>query len=1225
MLTHSIPRPSWSFRTLGVVLAVGAVAVLGAAGPPYQAAPPSTSPQSPRTLTLNGFEFDPLVAPPDLPTALRSAKVPPEIATYYVIQLDGPVSIDIKAALVGTGVEVLHYVAHNGFIVRANARMIERARALRFVRWSGPFEPAYKLSPRLSKDFDAVVNRSLEEAWRAHPKSSAVAPTVDSTAFLPVQLLPMEVSRVAAVERRVRALGGSGVQSSSEGAGIVRAEFPREALERLAGEPDVLWIDRELPAFAYNDVARWVIQSNDAVGFATPIHARGIKGTNQRITVADTGIDYEHDAFEQVDKKDATVPPGTLHRKVFNYYVPVGASGDARDNLDNHGTHVAGTVAGDAGVWHAYDGDPTGASGAAGPHDGQAFDAKIEVQDITNQDNGYVYPPIDLNNLYNPSYSHAVKIHTNSWGSSATASYTTQDQQTDAFMWTKGDFLVLFAAGNTPLFGPNSWSVNLYGVAKNVLTVGASGNGVNANDLAQSGGVYFSNRGPAGDGRIKPDLMAPGEAIWSAHGTDPNPPLDDYVQYSGTSMATPAVAGAAALVRQYYADGWYPTGAPVYAHRMSTPSAALLKATLINGAVEMTGAHAYDFFEARYPNNNQGWGRILLDNSLYFPGDARRVLVHDNVAGVATREQTTYRVIVQDPSVPLKVTLVWTDYPGSPLTTPNLVNDLDLVVTSPDGTLYVGNDLVGHNPAQSRPSGVIKDSLNNVESVIIPSGAQQGIWQVGVQGWNVPMGKTNGRQPFAIVISGGLAGTPDGVCDGAADEGFPDTDFDGTADCMDLDDDGDGDPDTTDCRPLIPTAFHGAVESPTGLYRSCTDGIDNDCDGLVDLDCAIDMRTSGGQAIAPGQVVSGSVTDLRAASSQSPTTYEVLRETTSGGQQRLTGVWTFDTSAGMTDYSVVVEGFHDQTGDNLAFSYTTRASTAACTANELSWTPLGLVVTDFLDTDTLIRARVGPLAQGVLCVRADDSLTTGDSTANQFTLDRLYLFPTPDCPDVDGDAYPSTCTNCRPAWPCPLIDCDDHDAAANPGLPEGPPGDPTCYDHRDNNCTYWKDAYDDFEACYQGFPDVNASSDHETKSGAIVTPGFNPFLKTQVSDDVREVLSAGPTGSPTSLDHTWRFDNVRPGSVQRLVVDGRRPQNSESENFQFWYAIGGPDGLPGAWQLIPNALIRSALEPSEPAIYPFGPGNLTGRVYIRIKDTRPSVSTIEDTVEVDYLAIRTTP
>jgi len=262
----------------------------------------------------------------------------------------------------------------------------------------------------------------------------------------------------------------------------------------------------------------------------------------------------------------------------------------------------------------------------------------------------------------------------------------------------------------------------------------------------------FSSRGPTQDGRIKPDITAPGVSVWSAEGLDPSGDGTQYFQLSGTSMATPTIAGSMALVRQYYMDGWYPTGAPVPRNGF-TPTAALIKATAINSAREMTGAGAYKFGESYYPNDNQGFGRLTLDDALAFQGDARGLLLHDNRAGLNTGDVTNYTLAIGDASQSVEITLVWSDYPGTAGCNPCLVNDLDLTVHAPDGTLYAGNQYVGMNPGESRPNPRGADHRNNVESVLVITGVQEGVWTVTVTANDVP----NGPQPYAIVMTGGIA------------------------------------------------------------------------------------------------------------------------------------------------------------------------------------------------------------------------------------------------------------------------------------------------------------------------------------------------------------------------------------------------------------------------------------------------------------------------------------
>ena len=242
------------------------------------------------------------------------------------------------------------------------------------------------------------------------------------------------------------------------------------------------------------------------------------------------------------------------------------------------------------------------------------------------------------------------------------------------------------------------------------------------------GMAAFSSRGPTDDGRIKPDVVAPGTNILSTRSSLPSNYWGGYNSYyaynGGTSMSTPLTAGAAALVRQYYVS------------KGISPSSALIKATLINTAKNMAGQYATPKKDVTgQPDNNQGWGRVDLGRL-----KEEKVFV-DNNTGLSTGIFNMTNVEV-DGSHTFAATLVWTDYPGLPFSAKELVNDLDLTVTDPAGQQLYGNDF-------TVPYNSSFDSTNNVEGVII-NNPVPGIYKVNVSARNVPMGP----QPFAIVISG---------------------------------------------------------------------------------------------------------------------------------------------------------------------------------------------------------------------------------------------------------------------------------------------------------------------------------------------------------------------------------------------------------------------------------------------------------------------------------------
>jgi hypothetical protein len=209
-------------------------------------------------------------------------------------------------------------------------------------------------------------------------------------------------------------------------------------------------------------------------------------------------------------------------------------------------------------------------------------------------------------------------------------------------------------------------------------------------------------------------------------------------------MATPGAAGLTALIRQYYTDGWYPSGAEIAADGF-TPSAALLRATLVSSAQNMTGTTAI-------PANCQGWGRVLLENALFFAPEARKLFAREDAGFTtgSTQEDRIFSISVSTSAQPLKVTLAWTDFPSTPAANPHLNNDLDLIVSGPAGT-FQGNVFTGGASA----AGGAADRRNTLEQVLLAA-PTPGTYTITVRSFNVP----NGPQPFALVAAGALNPPP---------------------------------------------------------------------------------------------------------------------------------------------------------------------------------------------------------------------------------------------------------------------------------------------------------------------------------------------------------------------------------------------------------------------------------------------------------------------------------
>ncbi len=482
-------------------------------------------------------------------------------------------------------------------------------------------------------------------------------------------------------------------------------------IEEIAKISGIEWIESYMEPEFFNDRAQWVSQTG--VVNSRRVWDEGITGEGIIVSTADSGIYTDHDMFRDPDVTITTWGDYPDHRKVIAY-----KKGDSRAAFgDNggagyHGTHTAGTICGN----DAY-------VGGDAPYDGMAKDAKMFFVDIGASGRGVVVPA-DLNDLYDVAYqgNSAGKpvVMSHSWGRKDGA-YSSMSLQTDQFTYAHPDMTIFYAAGNSDP------QVGSPGTAKNVVTVGATLNGNQANTMAG-----FSDPGPTDDGRVKPTVATPGVVTSSVP--------SGYTEYPGTSMATPGAAGSGALIYQYFKEGFYPNGAKALTSVKEEilPSAALIKAMLVNSASKLP---SYDI-----PSSKAGWGRLTLDSVLYFVGDKRGLYVEDknNDEGVNTSDTVEYTVKVKSDSVGLRATLAWIDYPPALTSGKNIVNDLDLIAVSPSGKTYLGNNL---NHSESGEGGS-PDNTNVVEHIRIEK-PEAGDWKFRIIGSNVPYGP----QGYALVVT----------------------------------------------------------------------------------------------------------------------------------------------------------------------------------------------------------------------------------------------------------------------------------------------------------------------------------------------------------------------------------------------------------------------------------------------------------------------------------------
>ncbi len=615
------------------------------------------------------------------PTLRLRTGMPPKLSaasTYgttgsrlYILQFSGPVKPEYKQAIENLGIEIGDYIPDFAFVVKGTKEQMQKALQMNFVSNVYEYRAKYRISPEAmqaikSGDYDRVV---------------AYGPIGD---LLEIQQL----------------LASMGISDFDD-----MIEEMIDMIEQVYGEP-VYWIDMKPQNVIFNDEAAKIIKVNPVAWTDYGYH-----GENQIVGIMDTGLDTGNASTLHPDLKDRLI-------KAYAY----GRTNDWSDP-NGHGTHVAGSVVG------------TGAA-SDGQIKGMAYGAKIIFQSVLDSNDGLGGLPNDLNDAFQVAYNDGARIHTNSWGCPyqyCQNKYDTQSSQVDEFMWNHPDMTILFAAGNDGDYDRDGQveynTVTPPSTAKNCITVGAAENyrpdkgsyADSVNDMA-----LFSSRGWTSDGRIKPDVVAPGTWILSTRSS--LAPDDhfwgNYNQYyaymGGTSMATPITAGFTAVVRQWLQQ----------AKGYNNPSSSLVKALLIATARPLGNA----VVSADY-----GWGEVNMDNIM---NGSLILLDESQTRALSTGDSWTYTFNVSDTSKPVKVVLVWRDYPGSPQASAYLVNDLDLTVTTPSGSSYYGNHMIYSSP----------DRKNNVEVVYISS-PQQGTYTIKVKGYNVP----DGPQPFSVVVFSGGA------------------------------------------------------------------------------------------------------------------------------------------------------------------------------------------------------------------------------------------------------------------------------------------------------------------------------------------------------------------------------------------------------------------------------------------------------------------------------------
>jgi subtilisin-like proprotein convertase family protein len=684
-----------------------------------------------RKVALAGGDVDPAARP-----SLAAKDGPDRREALVLVQFVGPVKEEWLAKLRATGATVLGYAAQNGYIVHAAGDALDRVTEL-----VGSY-PAIRAATAL---------RSSDKVERGAESGRVAVQTVAGA--------PGRDARAAAADAGRKVAAGL---SAAE----VRTQFldlSADEVARLAADPAVVAIEPAGVPKLHDERGAQIVAGNlsgsapSGPGYQGWLTSKGFGAPfGFAIDVTDSGLDRG---------STVSVHPDLLGR--VGYAHDFTLDPDATD-CGGHGTNVASIAAGLA---------------SASGQDAQGYRHGLGVAPYAEVGASKIFrcsgaaSAVNYATLTSDAYAAGARISNNSWGISNFGGYHAASQAYDALVrdsssGTPGnqEMVEVFSAGNDgdgngnpadPKGDEGYGSITSPGTAKNVITVGASesvrGSGTDGCGVANAGAddagdiINFSSRGPTQDGRMKPDLVAPGTHITGAspqHAGYTGASVCDknfggntfYSLVSGTSQAAPHVAGAAALLRDWYERNVDP----------QPPSPAMTKAVLVNTAKDLDGGDSGKGSQIpSVPNTDEGWGRVSLGAAL---DSTQREYADQDTTLDATGQSFLRSYQVADTSKPVRVTLAWTDSPPATVTGNAFVNDLDLEVSA-GGRTYRGNWMAG---GLSLPGGQA-DFRNNVENVVLPA-STTGRMSVKVVaktlgGDGVPGNGKPLDQDFALVVS----------------------------------------------------------------------------------------------------------------------------------------------------------------------------------------------------------------------------------------------------------------------------------------------------------------------------------------------------------------------------------------------------------------------------------------------------------------------------------------
>ena len=617
-------------------------------------------------------------------------------AYHGVIELSRITTMEERDYLEGLGIRLLRSLGGTAYLIAVDPGVdAQLASTSGLIARVGALENRHKLHPDLNagKTQDWMIVMSAAEVEAQQQRAGRPTGDAGKSAASPLVavyvMMHEDVDALGAGFDAVTRHGGE-VISLVQSINTLVVHMSRDQVAALAGEDVVAWIEPPLPKFSTTNSSSRAIMGVNAVN-AAPY---GLDGSGVTVMVYDAGQVYNH--------ADLT---GRL------------IAGDT-DGVIAHSTHVAGTIGG------------TGAS-SGGTNRGMAPGVDIVsygFEVVGGLQPGFLYTdPGDFEADYAQAmHTYGATISNNSIGSNVESNGYDCSWQGDYGLMASlidsvvrgslGDpFRVVWAAGNERQgsrcdiegFG-DYYSVAPPGNAKNQIAVGA----LNSNDDSMTS---FSSWGPTEDGRIKPDISGPGCQSNDDFGVTSCSSGGGYTVMCGTSMASPAVCGLSALI----IEQWRLTNSGSADMRNST-----LKAILANSAVDLGNPG---------PDYQYGYGSVRAVPAVDSVIEGR---VLETTVG---QGQTQFYIAVVEPgSSELKVTMSWDDPAATPLTSSALINDLDMRIIGPTGTVYRPWTL---NPAAPSANAVqtVADHKNNTEQVAVANPAP-GAYRVEITGFNIAQG-----------------------------------------------------------------------------------------------------------------------------------------------------------------------------------------------------------------------------------------------------------------------------------------------------------------------------------------------------------------------------------------------------------------------------------------------------------------------------------------------------